>query len=127
MTVSRSFSAPEMVTEKTLKRVQAAVEATGYIPNRIAGSLASSRSRTVGVIIPNLTNSIFADKVHDPYYGRAAKQDHLVYLEHGKPLRYGKELEKGLVLNGFNIAAKENPADSEVIVHDSRDAGGALA
>jgi LacI family gluconate utilization system Gnt-I transcriptional repressor len=63
MTVSRSFSAPEMVTEKTLKRVQAAVEATGYIPNRIAGSLASSRSRTVGVIIPNLTNSIFADKV----------------------------------------------------------------
>jgi DNA-binding LacI/PurR family transcriptional regulator len=63
MTVSRTFSAPDKVTAKTRARVQAAVETTGYIPNRIAGSLASSRSRIVGVIIPNLTNSIFADKV----------------------------------------------------------------
>ena len=57
MTVSRTFSAPEMVTEKTRALVQAAVEATGYIPNRIAGSLASSRSRTVGVGVRRIVKS----------------------------------------------------------------------
>ena len=37
---------------------------------------------------------IFADDVHAPYYGRDAKKDHLVYLKHGQPMRYGKEQEK---------------------------------
>jgi 2-oxoglutarate ferredoxin oxidoreductase subunit beta len=70
---------------------------------------------------------IFADKVHDPYYGRAAKQDNLVYLEHGKPLRYGKELEKGLVLNGLSVEARENPADADLLVHDTKEPSGTLA
>ncbi len=70
---------------------------------------------------------IFADDVHEPYYGRAVKQDHLVYLKHGEPMRYGKEQEKGLVLNGLNLEAKTNPADSEVLVHDSKESTGSLA
>jgi 2-oxoglutarate ferredoxin oxidoreductase subunit beta len=70
---------------------------------------------------------IFADKVHEPYYGRASKQDNLVYLEHGKPLRYGKEQEKGLVLNGLKVEARENPAESEVLVHDAQEPTGMLA
>ena len=36
---------------------------------------------------------IFADKVHENYYGRATKSDTLLYLKHGEPLRYGKEME----------------------------------
>ena len=70
---------------------------------------------------------IFADKVHEPYYGRTAKQENLVYLENGKPLRYGKELEKGLVVNGLKVEAKENPAEGEVLVHDTKDTSGTLA
>jgi 2-oxoglutarate ferredoxin oxidoreductase subunit beta len=70
---------------------------------------------------------IFADKVHEPYYGRTTKQDNLLYLEHGKPMRYGKELEKGLVMDGFKLAAKDAPADAEVVVHDSQDSSGMLA
>jgi 2-oxoglutarate ferredoxin oxidoreductase subunit beta len=70
---------------------------------------------------------IFADKVHDPYYGRQVKQDHLIYLEHGKPMRYGKELDKGLVLNGLKLEARTNPADDEVLVHDSKAPDSTLA
>ncbi len=69
---------------------------------------------------------IFADKVHDPYYGRQVKQDQLLYLQHGEPMRFGKELDKGIVLNGLKLEAKTNPADSEVLVHDSKDAEGTL-
>jgi 2-oxoglutarate/2-oxoacid ferredoxin oxidoreductase subunit beta len=70
---------------------------------------------------------IFADKVHEPYYGRTAKQDNLLYLKHGQPMRYGKENEKGLVLNGFHLETKVNPSDAEVLVHDETEKTGSLA
>lgn len=70
---------------------------------------------------------IFADKVHEPYYGRTAKQDNLLYLKHGQPMRYGKENEKGLVLNGFHLETKANPAEAEVLLHDETEKTGSLA
>ncbi|GLQ55821.1 LacI family DNA-binding transcriptional regulator [Devosia nitrariae] len=63
ITVSRALNTPEKVNETTRVAVLKAVEETGYIPNRLAGSLASNRSKTVGVIVPTVTNSIFADKI----------------------------------------------------------------
>jgi LacI family gluconate utilization system Gnt-I transcriptional repressor len=62
-TVSRALNTPSKVTEETRRAVWDAIEQTGYIPNQLAGSLASNRSRTIGVIIPTIVNSIFADKV----------------------------------------------------------------
>jgi DNA-binding LacI/PurR family transcriptional regulator len=63
ITVSRALNAPAKVNAKTRLAVLKAVEETGYIPNRLAGSLASNRSRSIGVIVPTVTNSIFADKI----------------------------------------------------------------
>src|SRR5690606_19571383 len=59
---------------------------------------------------------IFADKIHDPYVGRANRSETLVYLKHGEPLRYGKEMEKGLVMDKMSIRTKENPDESELLV-----------
>jgi LacI family gluconate utilization system Gnt-I transcriptional repressor len=63
ITVSRALNIPGKVAEETRKAIWEAIEKTGYIPNQLAGSLASNRSRTIGVIIPTIVNSIFADKV----------------------------------------------------------------
>ncbi|MCV0397151.1 MAG: LacI family DNA-binding transcriptional regulator [Rhizobiaceae bacterium] len=63
ITVSRALNKPDSVAEETRKLVWAAVDELGYIPNRLAGGLASSRTRTVAVVIPTITNSIFADKI----------------------------------------------------------------
>ena len=70
---------------------------------------------------------IFADDVHEPYYCRATKQDTLLYLKHGEPLRFGKEHEKGLVLNGMRIESKANPAEDEVLRHDEKEPSSTLA
>ncbi|WP_048441471.1 LacI family DNA-binding transcriptional regulator [Caenimonas sp. SL110] len=63
MTVSRAINKPETVSEKTRKAVMEAIAKVGYIPNHVAGGLASRRSRTVGLVIPHIRNSTFADRV----------------------------------------------------------------
>ncbi|MGM8850410.1 LacI family DNA-binding transcriptional regulator [Salinicola halophyticus] len=63
MTVSRALNRPELVSESTRLRVQQAVLETGYVPNRVAGALASSRSRLVALLVPTVAHSLFAEVV----------------------------------------------------------------
>jgi LacI family transcriptional regulator, gluconate utilization system Gnt-I transcriptional repressor len=63
ITVSRVLNDPGKVAPETRAVVQAAIQRVGYVPNLIAGGLASNRSRVVGVVVPTITNSIFADTV----------------------------------------------------------------
>jgi LacI family gluconate utilization system Gnt-I transcriptional repressor len=51
----------DLVANATRDRVMEAVRALGYVPNRIAGSLASLDSRLVGVVIPSLSNIVFPE------------------------------------------------------------------
>lgn len=60
-TVSRALNARtrDQVNAETLKRVKRAARQLGYVPNAMARSLRTSRSMTIGVIIPDLMNPIF--------------------------------------------------------------------
>ncbi len=59
-TVSRVMNAPAEVSPKTLAAVRAVIDRHGYLSDGIAVSLASARSHTIGVVIPTITNSIYA-------------------------------------------------------------------
>ena len=63
ITVSRVVNRPELVTAETIEHVQQVIERTGYVPNMLAGGLASRRSRLVAAIVPSITNAIFVDSV----------------------------------------------------------------
>ena len=63
MTVSRALNQPELVTPETRERVHQVIERTGYVPNLLAGGLASRRSRLVAAIVPSITNGIFVETV----------------------------------------------------------------
>ncbi len=70
VTVSRALRRPEMVSADLRERVARAVEVLGYIPNQLASALASARTGTIGVLIPSLTNGVFADylkALHDAF------------------------------------------------------------
>lgn len=58
-TVSRFFNNPGMVAAATADRIREAVAATHYVPNLMAGGLASSRSRLVALLVPDVAQSIF--------------------------------------------------------------------
>ncbi len=63
ITVSRALHNPELVRPETIEKVREAVARTGYIPNALAGGLASRRSRLIAAIVPQLYNAMFADAV----------------------------------------------------------------
>ncbi|GAB7528026.1 LacI family DNA-binding transcriptional regulator [Pseudomonas sp. 3A(2025)] len=63
ITVSRVINRPELVSEKTAKRVKSAIRKTGYVPNLLAGALVSQRSRLVIVVIPTIASRAFVDTV----------------------------------------------------------------
>lgn len=63
ITASRALSNPGVVAEGTIARVQAAVQATGYIPNLLAGSLKSKRSLMVGSLVPAISVAQFLPTV----------------------------------------------------------------
>lgn len=67
ITVSRVINQPEKVSESLRAQVQKAVDALGYIPNQHASSLASSRSRVIGVAIPSLSNIVFTEVLRGIY------------------------------------------------------------
>lgn len=61
MTVSRVLRSRGDVSEATRNRVLEAARKLGYVPNKIAGALASQRVNLVGVIIPSLSNMVFPE------------------------------------------------------------------
>ena len=63
ITASRALGNPGVVSAKTIEKVQAAVDATGYIPNLLAGGLKSKRSLMVGGIVPALSVAQFLPTV----------------------------------------------------------------
>ncbi|WP_127109021.1 LacI family DNA-binding transcriptional regulator [Pararhodobacter zhoushanensis] len=61
MTVSRVLRNREDVSPATREKVLASARALGYVPNKIAGGLASQQVNLVAVIVPSLSNMVFPE------------------------------------------------------------------
>ncbi|GLV12644.1 catabolite control protein A [Alicyclobacillus hesperidum] len=62
-TVSRVINGTAVVKEDTKKRVLDAIARLGYRPNAVARGLASKRTRTIGVIVPDVSAAFVAEMV----------------------------------------------------------------
>ncbi|MEM6051877.1 gluconate operon transcriptional repressor GntR [Erwinia sp. P7711] len=61
MTVSRYLRNPDQVSVALQSRIAEALDELGYIPNKAPDILSNSTSRAIGVLLPSLTNQVFAD------------------------------------------------------------------
>ena len=61
MTVSRVLRGRGDVSEVTRERVLKAAKELGYVPNKIAGALASQKVSLVAVVIPSMSNMVFPE------------------------------------------------------------------
>ncbi|SDQ65256.1 LacI family transcriptional regulator [Curtobacterium sp. UNCCL20] len=62
-TVSNVLNHPERVAPTTEARVRAAIAELGYTPNRNARALVSGSTRSIGLVVTSLRNSLFTDMV----------------------------------------------------------------
>ena len=63
ITASRALNNPSVVSDAIMQRVKDAVAQTGYVPNMLAGGLASRKSRLVAAVIPTITGNVFLEMV----------------------------------------------------------------
>jgi 2-oxoglutarate/2-oxoacid ferredoxin oxidoreductase subunit beta len=66
---------------------------------------------------------IFNDKVYSDYTARENKLDNIITIEHGQPMIFGAEKDKGLILNGFKLEVvklgENGITEKDLIVHDA--------
>jgi LacI family transcriptional regulator, gluconate utilization system Gnt-I transcriptional repressor len=63
ISVSRAINSPSLVTPKLLEKIQGVIEQTGYVPNKMAGGLASSKSKLIAAIVPSTVISVFNETI----------------------------------------------------------------
>lgn len=61
MTVSKVLRGTGSISHETQKKIHRAVEDLGYVKNSLAGLLSSQKSSMIGVIIPSIADSVFAE------------------------------------------------------------------
>jgi len=67
--------------------------------------------------------NIFNDGAFKYATDRDTKADHVIELEHGKPLKFGKDLEKGIRLNGIVpevVELGKGITDDDLLFHDEQ-------
>lgn len=74
-TVSRVVNGTAKVREATREKVEAAMQELGYRPNSVAQSLASNRSNSIGIVVPELGG---------PFYGKLLSQIEAAFRAAGK-------------------------------------------
>lgn len=87
MTVSRALRQPEKLSEETRNLVLETIRRIGYVPNRIAASLASSRSTVVGQVVPSIQNSLYANTVQGTADVLKTAGLHLLLADSGHSMR----------------------------------------
>jgi len=63
ITASRAINTPGQVSADVRRKVDEAVARTGYVPNRVAGGLASARSRLIAAVVPSTVVSVFNETI----------------------------------------------------------------
>jgi LacI family transcriptional regulator len=77
-TVSRVFNESPLVSDDTRQRVVAAAARLGYWPNGIARSLITSRTHTLGALLPDLHGEFFSEVIHGIDLAAREKGFHLL-------------------------------------------------
>jgi 2-oxoglutarate ferredoxin oxidoreductase subunit beta len=73
--------------------------------------------------------NIFNDGAFDHLVDKEVRDDKLVDLQHGKPLKFGKAKDKGIRLNGFKpeVVPLAGTHDADLLTWDEKDPSSALA
>ena len=77
-TVSHTINSTRYVSEETKEKVYAAIKALGYTPDASARSFRTGKKKTVGFIVPDISNKFFATMIEEVENTLSAHGYHLI-------------------------------------------------
>lgn len=121
-TVSRAINAKGDISEETRERVLTVVQRLGYRPNRLAQSMITQRTYTIGMEVVDITNPVFAEIVKGAQ-DIAAERGYNIFLTNSNddPAIAVQALTT-LVTHGVDglIAMFPNASDAEILAFADR-------
>ncbi len=113
-TVSRVLSGNSMISEKTCERVRSAADALNYTPNTAARSLRCEKSRSIGVVFPDISGEFYATCASAILkYARLAGYT-VLFTESGRDINSERESIRALM---------ERCVDGIIFIGDNSDEG----
>ena len=117
-TVSRVINGSDKVTERARARIMAVIEAEGYTPNVFAQGMGSDSMKTVGVLVPDISDDFMSRAVSYLETGLAEKNFGMIlscsgFSKEGKDRHIELLLDKrvdALILVGSTYAGSTNAA-----------------
>jgi len=110
-TVSRAFTRPGRVNPHTREHVLAVADRLGYLPNPAARALESGRTRTLALLVPDITNPYFAGVIKGAERAAAAAGMTLILGDTQERPSVEEELVRrlGPSVDGLVLAASRLP------------------
>ena len=110
MTVSRALKTPHMVSKKLRERISSISTKSGYVMHHGARTLASSKSKLIGVLVPSFSNELFVDVlagIRDSLHPRGYQMmvgdtRYSPQIEEKLFLSYLEHVPDGFLLTGFD-------------------------
>jgi len=122
-TVEEPFSVGELVIGAKGKFFARTVDANVTLSTQIYVEAANHKGTSVIEVLQNCV--IFNDGIHDVVTGREVRDDRTIILKHGEPMKFGKDSDKGLVLDGLKLRVvrlgENGITEKNLLIHDAHE------
>jgi 2-oxoglutarate ferredoxin oxidoreductase subunit beta len=120
-TVEEPFSVGELVIGAKGKFFARTVDTNVSLSTQIYSEAAKHKGTSVVEVLQNCV--IFNDGVHDEVAGKEVRDERTIILKHGQPMLFGKENDKGLILEGLKLKVvklgENGITEKDIVVHNA--------
>ncbi len=120
-TIEEPFSVGELVIGAKGKFFARTVDANVTLSTQIYIDAARHKGASVIEVLQNCV--IFNDGIHEKVTGKEVRDDRTLILKHGEPMIFGKESDKGLILEGLKLKVvkigENGITEKDILVHDA--------
>ncbi len=120
-TVEEPFSVGELVIGAKGKFIARTIDTSVSLSTQIYIEAARHKGTSVIEVLQNCV--IFNDGIHNNVADKEVRDDRTIILKHGKPMIFGKENDKGLILDGLKLQVvklgENGITEKNILVHDA--------
>lgn len=119
--IEEPFSVGELVIGAKGKFFARTVDTSIALSTQIYIEAAKHKGTSVVEVLQNCV--IFNDGIHDSVADKEVRDDRTLILKHGQPMIFGKNHDKGLILDGLKLKVvkigENGITEKDIIVHDA--------